>query len=39
MSEQIFTNCTVGEPVFVHVKDDKIVRVKPIRLDESDPEA
>ena len=39
MSEQIFTNCTVGGPVFVHVKDGRIVRVRPIRLDESDPEA
>jgi molybdopterin guanine dinucleotide-containing S/N-oxide reductase-like protein len=39
MSEQIFTNLTVGGPVFVHVKDGRIVRVRPIRLDESDPEA
>jgi molybdopterin guanine dinucleotide-containing S/N-oxide reductase-like protein len=39
MSEQILTNCTVGGPVFVHVKDGKIVRVRPMRLDESDPEA
>jgi len=37
MTEQIFTNCTVGGPVFVHVKDGKIVRVRPIRLDENDP--
>ena len=39
MSEQIFTNLTVGGPVFVHVKDGRIVRVRPIQLDESDPEA
>ena len=38
MSEQIFTNCEVGGPVFVHVKDGRIVRVRPMRLDESDPE-
>ena len=37
MSEQIFTNCTVGGPVFVHVKDGRIIRVRPMRLDESDP--
>ncbi|NWG02637.1 MAG: molybdopterin-dependent oxidoreductase [Syntrophaceae bacterium] len=37
MSEQIFTNCTVGGPVWVHVKDGRIVRVRPIQLDESDP--
>ena len=39
MSEQIFTNCTVGGPVFVHVKDGRILRVRPIRLDESDPKS
>ena len=37
MTEQIFTNCTVGGPVFVHVKDGKIVRVRPLILDENDP--
>jgi trimethylamine-N-oxide reductase (cytochrome c) len=36
MTEQIFTSCTVGGPVSVHVKDGKIVRVRPIRLDTSD---
>src|SRR5512147_1596760 len=36
MSEQIFTSCTVGGPVFVYVKDGRIARVRPIQLDESD---
>lgn len=36
MSEQIFTNCTVGGPVFVHVKDGKIVRIRPMVLNETD---
>ena len=36
MSEQILTQCTVGGPVFVHVKDGKIVRVRPIVFDETD---
>jgi molybdopterin guanine dinucleotide-containing S/N-oxide reductase-like protein len=30
MSEQVFTSCTQGGPVFVHVKDGKIIRVRPI---------
>jgi len=38
MTEQIFTNCTVGGPVFVHVNDGRIVRVRPFRLAETDPE-
>ena len=36
MSEQIFTNCTVGGPISVYVKDGKIVRVRPIVIDEKD---
>ena len=36
MSEQIFTNCTVGGPVSVYVKDGKIVRVRPIIIAEGD---
>jgi len=36
MSEQIFTNCEVGGPVFVHVKDGRIIRIRPMRLDEND---
>ena len=30
MSEQVFTSCTQGGPVFVHVKDGKIISVRPI---------
>ena len=36
MSEQVFTNCTVGGPISVYVKDGKIVRVRPIVIDEKD---
>ena len=36
MSEQIFTNCTVGGPISVYVRDGEIVRVRPIQIDESD---
>jgi len=36
MTEQVFTNCTVSGPVFVHVRDGKIVRVRPLILDEKD---
>ncbi|MDB1125302.1 molybdopterin-dependent oxidoreductase [Vibrio algarum] len=31
-------NNTNGGPVFVYVKDDKIIRITPIELDEDDPE-
>ena len=31
-----FTNLTNGGPVFVYVKDDKIIRVTPIEFDEED---
>jgi len=34
--EQVFTNCTVGGPVNVFVKDDKITRIEPLILDETD---
>jgi anaerobic selenocysteine-containing dehydrogenase len=30
------TNCTTGGPVFVDVKDDKIIRITPIEFDETD---
>ncbi|MBN1319812.1 MAG: molybdopterin-dependent oxidoreductase [Thermoleophilia bacterium] len=30
------TNCTTGGPVFVDVKDDRIVRITPIEFDDSD---
>ena len=36
MSEQVFTNCTVGGPISVYVKDGKIVRIRPIVIDEND---
>jgi len=36
MSEQIFTNCTVGGPISVYVKDGKIVRVRPLVIDKDD---
>jgi molybdopterin guanine dinucleotide-containing S/N-oxide reductase-like protein len=36
MSEQVFINCTNGGPIRVHVKDGKIIRVRPLVLDESD---
>ncbi len=34
--EQVFTNCTVGGPVFVHVKNGRITRIRPMILDETD---
>jgi trimethylamine-N-oxide reductase (cytochrome c) len=33
-----YTNMTNGGPLFVYVKDDKIIRMTPIDFDESDPE-
>ena len=36
MSEEILTNCTVGGPILVHVKDSKIVRIRPLIFDASD---
>jgi molybdopterin guanine dinucleotide-containing S/N-oxide reductase-like protein len=36
MSEQIFTSCTKGGPVFVHVRDGRITRIRPIVFDETD---
>jgi len=36
MSEQVFTSCTVGGPISVHVKDGKITRIRPIVFDEND---
>ena len=36
MSEQVFTNCTVGGPISVYVRDGEIVRITPIQIDESD---
>jgi molybdopterin guanine dinucleotide-containing S/N-oxide reductase-like protein len=34
--EQVFTNCTQGGPIFVHVKDGKIVRIRPIVFDDKE---
>ncbi len=36
MTEQVFTSCTVGGPIFVYVKDGKITRIRPIVFDETD---
>ncbi len=36
MSEQVFTNCTVGGPISVYVKDGRIVRIRPLVIDEDD---
>jgi molybdopterin guanine dinucleotide-containing S/N-oxide reductase-like protein len=36
MAEQIFTGCTQGGPVLVHVKDGKIVRIRPLVFDEKE---
>jgi len=34
-----YTNCTKGGPVFVYVKDGKIVHVEPLELSPEDPES
>ena len=36
MSDQVFTNCTVGGPISVYVRDGKIVRIRPLVVDEKD---
>lgn len=36
MSEQVFVNCTNGGPIRVHVKDGKIIRVRPLTFDDKD---
>jgi len=36
MSEKVFTSCTVGGPIFVHVNDGRITRIRPIVFDEKD---
>jgi len=33
--EQVFTNCTVGGPVYVYVKNGRITRLKPLHLSRS----
>ena len=39
MSEQVLTSCTVGGATFVHVKDGKITKIRPIVFDETDAPA
>ncbi|GAH73141.1 unnamed protein product, partial [marine sediment metagenome] len=36
MPEKVFVNLTNGGPVRVHVKDGKIVRIRPLVFDEKD---
>lgn len=36
MSEKILTSCTVGGPIYVHVREGKIVRIRPLVYDETD---
>ncbi|MFH0730345.1 MAG: molybdopterin-dependent oxidoreductase [Pseudomonadota bacterium] len=36
MTEQVFTNCTNCGPVTVYVRDGKVVRVRPLVVDEKD---
>jgi len=36
MSKQILTNCTVGGPISVYVGDGRVVRVRPIVIEERD---
>ena len=36
MSEQVFTSCTQGGPVSIHVKDGKIIRIRPLVFGENE---
>ena len=36
MSEQVFTSCTNGGPIFVHVKEGKVIRICPLVFDKDD---
>jgi len=36
--EEIFTQCVVGGPVFVYVKNGRITRIRPLVFDETDAE-
>ena len=36
MSEQVFTSLTNGGPVSVYVREGKVVRVRPLAVDESE---
>jgi len=37
MRDELLTQCTVGGPVFVHVREGRIVRIRPLVFDETDP--
>ena len=37
MAEKVFVNCGQGGVVNIHVKDGKVVRVRPLVFNESDP--
>ncbi|MEM4647655.1 MAG: hypothetical protein QXQ03_04675, partial [Candidatus Nezhaarchaeales archaeon] len=37
-NERLYTNCTVGGPVHVHVMDGKITRIRPLQLKPEDVE-
>jgi molybdopterin guanine dinucleotide-containing S/N-oxide reductase-like protein len=39
MAEKIYTNCTVGGPVLVHVNGGKIVRIRPLVFHKSDADS
>ena len=36
MAEKVFTSCTNSGPVSVYVKDGKVVRIRPLVVDEND---
>ena len=36
---KLYTNCTTGGPLFVYVKDGKIVRLEPIHFSQDDAES
>ena len=38
-NESVYTNCTTGGPVFVYVKQGKIVRVEPLQLNADDADS
>jgi len=38
MAEKILTSCAIGGPVFVHVDDGRITKIRPIVFDENDPQ-
>ena len=38
MAERILTSCAIGGPVFVHVNDGRITKIRPIVFGEDDPQ-